>query len=111
MGEQEPGLVLPDPTQDDESALHVASGDDETEARQRTDRLAEILDRWDSRDRSAERRDRAAEGREPHEPYGAGIDREWSRRDRDRVAEDRADLIELLRSQELTAPRDTEDLP
>jgi len=103
MAEQEPGQAVPD-TPEEGSALHVATGQDATEARQRGDQLAEILDRWDLRDNVAERRDRHAEGRDPTDMHGAGIDRESSRRDRDRAAEDRADFIELLQSQELTTP-------
>ena len=106
MGEHEPGRAVAQAAEEDGSSLHVASGRDATAARQRTDRLGEILDRGDSRDRRAERRDRAADARDLTDPHGAALDREWSRRDRDRAAEDRADLIDLLRSQELTTSED-----
>jgi hypothetical protein len=106
MGEHQPGRAAAYPVEDDGSSLHVASRRDATEARHRTDRLAEILDRGDLRDRSAERRDRDAEDRDLTDPHGAALDREWSRRDRDRAAEDRADLVELLQSPELTTSED-----
>jgi hypothetical protein len=99
MSEQEPGRSVPDQTKPDEAALHVASGDDATEARQRADRLVEILDRGDARDRAAERRDRDADGRDPWDS-DASVDRDWSGRDRDLAAGDRADLIELLQPHE-----------
>lgn len=111
MGEQEPDRATADQTQADESTLHVASGQDATDARHRADRLAEILDRGDVRDRAAERRDRAAEGRDATDPHGATVDRDWSGLDRDKAAEDRADLIELLHSHEPETPGDAGGRP
>ena len=110
MGENEPDRAPAGQTQADESTLHVASGQDATDARHRADRLAEILDRGDARDRAAERRDRAAEGRDVTDSHGATVDRDWSGRDRDKAAEDRADLIELLQSHEPETPGDAGDL-
>ena len=105
MSQQEPGQAVPDQTQSDDAALHVASREDATEARQRADRLVEILERGDARDRAAERRDRDADGRGTWDS-DASIDRDWSGRDRDLAAGDRADLIELLQPHESVTPDD-----
>jgi hypothetical protein len=89
-GLSEPDIESPD--------LHVASPADVTEATAREDRLDDILRRADVRDRAAEVRDREAESRDPGEgDLQAAVDRDWAGRDRDRAAEDRADLLTLLR--------------
>ena len=81
--------------------LHVASPADVAEAAARDNRLDAILRRADVRDRAAEVRDRQAEGRGPGGgDLDAAIDRDWAGRDRDRAAEDRADLLALLRRAE-----------
>jgi hypothetical protein len=85
---------------DDEQTLHVASGEDETEAKRQGDLFDAILARGDLRDQAAELRDRAAEGRDTPDVGKAAIDRDWSGRDRDLAAGDRADLIELLQPHE-----------
>src|SRR4051794_14181074 len=89
------GLSQPDIESSD---LHVASPADATEATAREDRLDDILRRADVRDRAAELRDREAESRDPGDgDLSAAVDRDWAGRDRDRAAEDRADLLTLLR--------------
>lgn len=78
-------------------APHLASRQDDADARSRATRLAEILLRADRRDHAAEKRDRRAEARwEPRLDPHAWLDREWAGRDRDAAAIDRADLIDLL---------------
>jgi hypothetical protein len=96
-------------TQAEEPALHVASGQDATEAAHRAERLAAIIVSADDRDRAAEQRDRAAEDRDQRDGDRAAVDRGWAGRDRDRAAEDRADLIELLQRHEPKAPGDESD--
>ena len=92
-GLSKPGVEPPE--------LHVASPADVTEATARDNRLDAILRRADVRDRAAEVRDRQAESRGPRggDP-DAAIDRDWAGRDRDHAAEDRADLLALLRRAE-----------
>ena len=109
MNEQEPGQAGPDQTQPDEPDLHVASGADATEAQERADRIAKILDRADARDQAAERRDRKADGRHTMDSDSASLDRDWSGRDRDLAAGDRADLIEMLPPHQSVTPGDEED--
>ena len=83
----------PQPT----ATLHVASGEDETEAKRQGDLFDAILARGDLRDQAAERRDRRADGRAPTSGDAqAGLDRIWSGMDRDSAAVDRAALVELL---------------
>ena len=101
MAEQIPTHAGPEAEQRepgaDEPTLHVASGEDETEARRQGDLFDAILARRDLRDQAAERRDRRADGRAPTSGDGpAGLDRIWSGMDRDLAAGDRAALVELL---------------
>lgn len=77
----------------DESPLHVASAQDQTDAHSRDDQISEILLRADERDAMGERRDRAAEARVPGDVVQAALDRVWAARDRDAAAVDRADLV------------------
>ena len=99
MAEQTPIQAGPESEQReptaDESTLHVATGEDETEAKRQGDLFDAILARGDLRDQAAERRDRRAEGRAPTSGE-AGLDRIWSGMDRDSAAVDRAALVELL---------------
>jgi ANTAR domain len=81
----------------DVPSVHVASGEDETNAKRQGDLFDAILARGDLRDQAAERRDRRADGRAPTSGDSeAGLDRIWSGRDRDSAAIDRAALVELL---------------
>jgi hypothetical protein len=113
MAEQIPAQAGPETEQRepaaDEPTLHVASGKDETKAKRQEDAFDAILGRGDLRDQAAERRDRAADGRDTMDPHGAWIDRDWSGRDRDAAAADRADLIELLQSHDAGTPGDEGD--
>jgi hypothetical protein len=77
--------------------LHIASLQDIAEQQDREARLQAILTRGDVRDQVAERRDRAAEERNPTPGDRQGwLDRDWAGRDRDAAAVDRADLLALL---------------
>ena len=80
----------------DEPTLHVASGEDETEAKRQGDLFDAILARGDLRDQAAERRDRRADVRAPTSGDAGKPDRIWSGMDRDLAAGDRAALVELL---------------
>ena len=105
MAEQIPTHAGPEAEQReptaDEPTLHVASGEDETEAKRQGDLFDAILARGDLRDQAAERRDRRADGRAPTSGDGpAGLDRIWSGMDRDSAAVDRAALVELLHAQQ-----------
>ncbi|MDQ1615666.1 MAG: hypothetical protein QOJ60_1605 [Actinomycetota bacterium] len=96
----------------DTSGLHVASPEDTTDTTARDDQLNVILRRADMRDLAAERRDREAEGRDPagRDHHGA-IERDWAGRDRDRAAEDRADLLALLRRADPSSDSPGDDEP
>src|SRR3954471_8657473 len=99
-------------TEVEQSELHVASQVDVTEAKAHDDRLNAILQRADVRDRAAEVRDRDAEGRDPGAAdLEAAIDRDWAGRHRDRAAEDRADLLALLRRTEPSTDLESADEP
>ena len=86
--------------------LHIASGQDAAEADDQADRLNAVLSRGDERDQAAERRDRLAQERDSAggDPDAAIVDRYWAGHDRDAAAEDRADLIELLRPRHSGGP-------
>ena len=95
MAEQIPTHAGPEAGQreptTDEPTLHVASGEDEAEAKRQGDLFDAILARGDRRDQAAERRDRRADGRAPTAGDAqAGLDRIWSGMDRDLAAGDRS---------------------
>jgi hypothetical protein len=94
----------------DEPMLHVASGEDETEATRQGDLFDAILVRGDLRDQEAERRDRRADRRAPESGDAqACLDRIWSGIDRDSAAADRADLVTLLHAQQGRSPQSAID--
>lgn len=85
----------PDPSPDPVE-LHVASDVDVVGELGRDERVEAVLTRGDLRDQAAARRDRAADTRVMIGPGDGATDREWSARDRDLAAEDRADLLDLF---------------
>jgi hypothetical protein len=84
-------------TRGEDSALHVASAQDQTIEHGRDDLLGEILHRADARDVVAQCRDLVAAERVPGDESQAALDRVWAARDRDAAAVDRADIIDVLR--------------
>jgi hypothetical protein len=81
----------------EESALHVASAQDQTDEHSRDDLLGQILHWADLRDVAAQARDFAAAERVPGDENQAALDRVWAARDRDAAAVDRTDIIDVLR--------------
>jgi hypothetical protein len=106
MAEQSPTPDLTPKAWADTSPLHIASGQDAAEADDQADRLNAILSRADQRDQAAERRESHTEERysADGDPHAAIVDRYWAGRDRDAAAEDRADLIEILRPRQFGGP-------